>query len=92
MKHVVMIGYHKDHKYFHFSDSKRNTNWILQYNTSFNEALSYAIGYVDAMINVGQDYDSIIRFDETCKPFLDSDLHLCIMTETEFQELVKKDK
>jgi len=84
-----MIGHHKEYNYFHFSDSRRNTNWILQHDTTFEQALSYAIGYVDAAINLGQNYDGIIYFDESCKTWVDKDLELCIMSEKDFQERVQ---
>ena len=84
MKHIILIGYNKDHNYYHFSDSKTNKNWILQYNTSFESALAYAIGYVDALIRCGENYDGLIRFTDEI-PNLDDALKLCVISEVEFQ-------
>ncbi len=86
MKHIILIGYNRDYKYFHFSDSKTNKNWILQYDTPFESALAYAIGYVDALIRCGENYDGIIRFTDEIEN-LDDDLRLCIITESEFQKI-----
>ena len=67
--------------FFTVSDALTNKSWVIEYDTTFEKALMYCLGYLNAK---GDSYDQIVRFSHNIE--LDEyDLNICKITESDFQ-------
>lgn len=93
MKNFIMIesvDFGIGQKTYSISDARKNTNFIVQYDTTFEQIFFYAQGYVDALSE--HDGFAPIFFKDNVKAEVekfieDIDINERIITEQKFQEM-----
>lgn len=94
MKNFIMIelvSFGVGQKTYSISNARKNTNFIVQYDTTFEQILFYAQGYADAL-SEHEGFVSIFFKDNVAEEAskLDSIRPSRIITEQKFQEMRAK--